>query len=224
MKIATWNIERPNESSGLRNEKILDAIKRVDADILVLTETNSCIDPGTNYTGFTTQFLPLNNPPYYKQGENRTTIWSKYPAAKSLDTFDDYTAICVKVNTPYGDLFVYGSIIGVYGNRELSFKNDLDRQIADWSLICARGPICIVGDFNISFGDNYYFTHEGRDKLNKFFEDYSLTNTTSQIPENIDHIVISKSFLQSYNFEISIWNENKELSDHKGVCVTITQG
>ena len=221
MKIVTWNIERPNESSRLRNEKILDAIKRIDADILVLTETNACIDPGTNYTGFTTKFLPLNNPPYYKQGENRTSIWSKYPATKHLDTFNDYTAICIKIKTPFDELCVYASIMGVYGNREKSFKSDLDKQITECSSICKTNAICIAGDFNISFSDNYYFTTEGRNKLNKFFQDNNLINCTSQIPENIDHIIISKSFLQSCNFTINTWNEDKVLSDHKGVCVTI---
>jgi hypothetical protein len=80
MKIATWNLERPNDSSKSRNTNIIEELNEVDADILILTETNTIINPGSAYTPFATTSLKLLNQPYYKKGENRTTIWSKYPA------------------------------------------------------------------------------------------------------------------------------------------------
>jgi len=42
MKIATWNIERPNKYSK-KNQAIIDCLQKVDADILILTETNEFI-------------------------------------------------------------------------------------------------------------------------------------------------------------------------------------
>lgn len=220
MKIATWNLELPNDSSKSRNDNIIEELNEVDADILILTETKTIINPGSAYTPFATTSLMLLNQPYYKNGENRTTIWSKYPATRFSETYDGFTSICIGIKTPFGDLNVYGTIIGIHGNRRESFNKDLDKQIVDWRRISQIGNICVAGDFNISFGDNYYYTKEGRHKINSIFEELKIENLTQQIPENIDHIAISSSFIQSNASTTSIWNENKKLSDHIGVCLT----
>ncbi len=221
MKIATWNVERPNGSSQTRNAKVVGTLKEVDADILILTETNSIIHPGEAYTPFATGSLVLLNEPYYKEGENRTTIWSKYPANRYMETYDGMTSICVGIKTPTGDLNVYGTVIGIHGNRRESFDADLNKQIADWKRICGIGNICIAGDFNISFGDNYYYTKDGRQKINSSFNELKVENLTQNIPENIDHIAISSSYLKSLKQATHVWNEDKKLSDHIGVCVTL---
>ena len=221
MKIATWNLERPNDSSKSRNANIIEELNEVDADILILTETNTIINPGSAYIPFATTSLKLLNQPYYKEGENRTTIWSKYPSNRFMETYDNFTSICIGIKTPFGDLNVYGTIIGIHGNRRESFNKDLDKQIVDWRRISQIGNICVAGDFNISFGDNYYYTKEGRQKINFIFDELKIENLTQQIPENIDHIAISSSFIQSNSSTLSIWNENKKLSDHIGVCLTI---
>jgi hypothetical protein len=52
LKIATWNLDRPNRSTELKNKRILDALKKIGADIWILTETNSCICPGEEYIPF----------------------------------------------------------------------------------------------------------------------------------------------------------------------------
>jgi hypothetical protein len=79
----------------------------------------------------------------------------------------------------------------------------------------------IAGDLNISFGDNYYFTKVGRDKLNTIFNTLNLTNTTASNPENIDYIVLSKAMLQNQHNQIKTLNMDKNLSDYIGVSVTI---
>ncbi len=221
MKIATWNLERPKVSTKTRNAKIIEKLKGIDADILILTETNSIIHPGAAYTSFATPALPLSKGPAHSVGENRTTIWSKYPGSKHLETYDDLTSICVGIQTPLGHLNVYGTIIGIYGNREESFKVDLKKQLEDWRKICAAGNICIAGDFNITFADNYYYTKEGRQKIKDCFSELSINNLTDQIPENIDHIAIATSFLKSSEIKTEVWNEDKSLSDHMGVCVVL---
>lgn len=221
MKIATWNLERPKLSSKTRNAKIIERLKEIDADILILTETNSIIHPGIAYTSFATPALPLSEGSIYSVGENRTTIWSKYPGSKHIETYDRLTSHCIGIQTPIGHLNIYGTIIGIYGNREESFKVDLKKQLEDWRKICTTGSICIAGDFNITFADNYYYTKEGRQKINDCFSELSINNLTHQIPESIDHIAISTSFLKSSLVKTEVWNEDKSLSDHIGVCVSL---
>jgi hypothetical protein len=87
---------------------------------------------------------------------------------------------------------------------------------------------CLIGDYNISFADNYYFTHNGRNELNKVFKEYELNLLTKDISECIDHIAISENFMTNLEAEIGEWNFDKKLSDHKGINVElknkITQG
>jgi endonuclease/exonuclease/phosphatase family metal-dependent hydrolase len=73
----------------------------------------------------------------------------------------------------------------------------------------------------MSFGDNYYFTEDGRQKLNASFEKLGLTNLTADIPENIDHIILSNEFIKGKSISVSEWNRDKKLSDHIGVCVML---
>lgn len=197
------------------------ALKEVDADILILTETNSIIHPGEAYTPFATASLLLLDEPYYREGENRTTIWTKYPAIRYMKTYDEFTSICVGIKTPLGDLNVYGTIIGIHGNRRESFNTDLDNQIDNWKRISDIGNMCIAGDFNISFGDNYYYTKDGRKKIIDCFNELKIDNLAQHIPENIDTIAISASFLKPLKPITSVWNEDKKLSDHIGVCITL---
>jgi len=224
MKIATWNVERPSSSSKMRNSKILDALKNIDADILILTETNSWIHPGKEYSSFATaslteSFSTKGEP--YKEGENRVTIWSKYEGNMRMGCCDSRSSICVTVNTPLGELNVYGTVIGIYGNRDESFNPDLEVQLADWQRLCGVGNVCIAGDFNISLEDNYYYTKIGRQKISDCFQELKIDALTRQIPQNIDHIAISESFLKSVICKTEVWNEDKKLSDHMGVCLTL---
>ena len=46
MKILTWNIERPKKA----NQAILEKLAEYNADIVVLTETNTIINPGKEKT------------------------------------------------------------------------------------------------------------------------------------------------------------------------------
>ena len=80
MKIATWNLERPSKTSK-RTEAILAILQALQADILVLTETNDCIDLGPAYQVFHSAIL---QDPMYKVGERRVSIFSKYPLALKI--------------------------------------------------------------------------------------------------------------------------------------------
>ena len=75
----------------------------------------------------------------------------------------------------------------------------------------------------ITFGDryNYYYTKEGRRKLNDSFEKLILVNLTAEIPQNIDHIIVSRSFVGDRVWHTETWNSDRKLSDHIRVVVEI---
>lgn len=220
MKIATWNIERPSLTSK-RLPLIIERLKQVDADILILTETNDTIDLGEAYTTFNTTELKET---FYKAGEKRVSIYSKYKSKGQLKTFREDTSLCVILQTPLGDLAVYGTIIGTNGSKRQNFTDDLALQLIDFDNIASDDNLCIAGDLNISFGDNYYYTKDGREKLNSSFSKLNLLNLTSSERNNIDHIVVTKTFIGERAPERETWNnppDRKSYSDHQGVAVTI---
>ncbi len=129
------------------------------------------------------------------------------------------------MKTALGNLIIYRTIIGIYGNRNENFNTDLARQLIDFEKFSKEQNLCVIGDYNISFRDNHYFTHEGRDKLNESFEPNGLEIVTRNKEKCIDHISISKKFISNCDIKIEEWNEVKPtLSDHKGILVEITLG
>ena len=217
MKIATWNVGRPAKT-GERNALLIETLDQVNADILILTETNESLNIGGSYHRFTTNILTDH---YYNEGERRTIIYSRYPVKQHFETFSGDTSICVEAETPQGNLIVYGTVIGSHGNRNASFNEDLNRHLSDFEKIYQAGAFCISGDFNTSFCDNYYNMQYGRTKLKTAFDKFQLTNLTADLPGNIDHIVVSNYFMENKMFDIDVWNQDKKLSDHIGVLVTI---
>ena len=125
MRIANWNLQRLDKR---KNQLVLDKLVDINADILVLTETNSIIQLD-NYTCISTDLLPTDfDDIKYNVGENRVSILTKYKAKTRHKTFDSYTAVCSDIETPFGLLTVYGSIIGVFANRQPRFDNDCIRK------------------------------------------------------------------------------------------------
>lgn len=213
MKITTWNIERLKKKKYL--SEILSEIEKIDADILVLTETDSRILPENYPYKIETKPLILVNS-LAKTTENRVSIFSKFPIAETFETYDNFTSCSAEIETPFGKLVVYGTIVGILGNRNKNFIPDLKSQMNDLQNFSDKN-ICFVGDFNCSFSDNYYFTNEGRNLFNENFNTLNLKNITSEIPENIDHIVMSEKFIARFKIKISEFNLDKKLSDHKGI-------
>ncbi len=216
MKIATWNVERLGTPKKLSS--IVDCCHCVDADIFVLTETDERICLGYPHCHST---KPLHNP-MYRPTERRVSISSRYPIACEHPTYDSNTAICVEVITPHGHLLVYGTIMGIYGNRHSSFQEDVARQLKDLERLSRLGiPLCICGDFNCSFSDNYYFTKWGRTAMTQSLAQYDLALLTGDRPQCIDHIAVSQDFLGDADCVVQEWNCDKNLSDHKGISVTL---
>ena len=219
MKIATWNVERLKRKSEL--DKINSIIDEIDADIFVLTETDERIKPSIFKYRIDTPKLSEIEAENYVETENRISIFTNYEIIQQFETYDKYTTLCVELKTELGNLKIYGTIIGIYGNRNENFNIDLKKQIADFDQLSTEENLCIIGDYNISFADNYYFTNFGRDEINKAFDSNNLELVTRQKEHCIDHIAISKKIIENRNIEIVEWNENKKLSDHKGIYINL---
>lgn len=232
MRIATWNIERLKHRKSI--DKILSAIEDAKADILVLTESDKRIKPNYRYSFHTPKLhdapseyrMPGRYKDYavadvYAVTENRVSIYTNYPCIGQYETYDKYTALCVELETNAGNLLVYGTIVGIIGNRDESFKQDMLLQAKDFERLSKTGNICICGDFNCSFSDNYYYTNFGRDTLSVSFASNNISLLTGNQPECIDHIAVSKNFIGGRNIKISEWNLDKSLSDHKGIIADI---
>jgi len=146
LKIATWNVERLKHKSSLGEMRRICEEPR--ADILVLTETDSRLHPAYRCACHTS-LLFERQPDYYKPTENRVSIFTNYPCISSHTTYDTRTALCIELETERGNLLVYGTIMGIYGNRHTNFKQDLVEQVKDFKRLSSLGKLlCIIGDYN----------------------------------------------------------------------------
>ena len=217
MRIATWNIERLRHKNELAS--IIAACEQVNADILVLTENDSHLN--LDYKScFST--VPPEDKDFYSPTETRVTIYTNYELVRRYNTFDEHTAVCVELKTEVGNLLVYGTIIGIYVNRHENFMRDLLCQIRDIEHLAKENSLCVIGDFNCSFSDNYYFTKNGRAALEDAFTRNEITLVTRKQPECIDHIAVSSKAIADVTAEVREWNLDKKLSDHKGIVVELT--
>ena len=222
MKIATWNVERLEHRKSL--DEIITICKSLQADILVLTENDDAIKPNYKYCCHTPTPPPFDRdgsaPITYESSEHRVSIYTNYPIKCQHETYDKYTALCLEKKKKKGNILVYGTIIGIHGNRRPSFEEDLKKQITDFNRFNEEGyNLCICGDYNCSFSDNYYFTHSSRNLITKTFTKCNIQLVTAGCWHGIDHIAISKKFIGENPVLISEFHTEKRLSDHKGVSV-----
>lgn len=220
MHIATWNVERLSPQKRLPS--IMEQLRRVNADILVLTETDRRIQPDYEYAYHTPLLAENVDGDSYRSTENRVSIFTRYPAVRHHPVADANTSLCVELETERGSLVVYGTIFGIHGNRRPSFRQDIEEQMEDVRRLAEHGhAICLCGDFNCSFFDNYYFTNWARQTLTETFAACDLELVTGGQPECIDHIALSRSFPREGTVTVREWNLDKTLSDHKGICIDI---
>ncbi len=225
MIIATWNLERLAHRRNL--EKIEQLCESMHADILVLTESDERVRLQHRYCYQTPTPPPMAVPGFdepicYASTEHRISIFTNYECVQMHKTYDEHTAICVELETEFGNLVVYGTIMGILGNRQAEYRESLPKQLSDIQrLVDAGKSLCVCGDLNCSFADNYYFTNDGRDAVRKSFFDCGIELLTENLPEAIDHIAVSSDIVAGRQIEPEEWNQDKSLSDHKGVSVQI---
>lgn len=224
MKIATWNVERLKHKKSL--DEIIAICNNVNADILVLTENDERIKPDYQYCCHTTTPEPFyiegyDMPLTYAKSEHRVSIYTNYKIVRKWKTFDEYTALCLELETEKGNLLVYGTIMGILARR-LPYKKDIKEQINDFCKFTNAGyNLCICGDYNCGFADDseYCLSKECRQKIRDTFSKCNIKIVTENQAECIDHISISKNFVGECTPEIVEWNTDKRLSDHKGISI-----
>ena len=113
MRIATWNLERPDPADVARNQARMEKIREIDADVWILTETHEVIDLSASHHGAATAPSPRKPLP----GEACASVWSRWPILRRIETADPTEAVCVEVAHPEGPLLVYGSIIAYAGYK-----------------------------------------------------------------------------------------------------------
>jgi len=220
LTIATWNVERYPQKRW-RLAYLNDKLRKLMPDITVLTETNVCITPNTDYKNYHSGQLEKElGGSYYQEGERRVGIWSKYEITGYPEVTDRLTTACALLDTPLGELAVFGCITGVWGRGE-QFDTDFRNQIADLKRLTEKYSVCYAGDLNLTFSDNTYTNIKKRDELNAEFSSLKMMNLTADIPGNIDHIVVSESFFSGVSGPVRCWNKGKQLSDHMGVMVSL---
>ena len=150
MRIATWNLERPKNGSSQRSRLLMDKLGEIDADIWILTETHDEVIPDKGYHSGSTD--PVPEPPIiHLDGEHRTTIWTRWPIADTLPTSSPDRTVCADIETPYGSLLVYGTIISYhrsgcppYGSARQweAYYAAIATQGAEWQSRCTEE--CII--------------------------------------------------------------------------------
>jgi endonuclease/exonuclease/phosphatase family metal-dependent hydrolase len=184
MRIATWNLERPEAQSQEKLAAIQQQLRLINADIWVLTETNSCVSPGDDYQCL--ESPPLSSLGRYSPGENRTTIWSRFPITRCIPAHDPETAVCAELDHGGTPLLVYGTIIP-YGAAGINYRyryngetvvgkkawqlhyESIQAHGARWKELRREYPahsLCVAGDLNQNRdGRRWYGTKHGREQL-----------------------------------------------------------
>ena len=168
-----------------------------------------------------------------------------------MKTSTEQRATCVILDTPYGDIVVYGTVIPYHAAKwpyGTPRKCDVHyaaiaTQGADWLRLRREFPassFCVAGDFNQTrFGRYTYGTKWGRKLLDLALKENRLVGITQLdfpaakqldrdkqvlLAKNIDHICLDKRMAAKVA-GIGIWPgktaEGKYLSDHSGVFVDI---
>lgn len=218
MKIVNWNVEKVNKKHKI---EILRILENLDADIIVLTETKNTLSL-KNYFSVQTTVLPdIHEGQIYSEGENRVTIWSKNKINIANETHDHFTSIFAETTISNQQFFIYGCIIGTQSNKNPFFTNELNGFLSDLNKLFEKKTIICIGDFNTTLQGRPWPSSFAQESLLTAFESQELEILTKELPVCIDHITISKDFLKNKNITNIIWNEDKKLSDHYGICITI---
>jgi hypothetical protein len=239
MRIATWNLERPDPGDNSRNRARMDKIHEVDADIWILTETHKVIDLSATHHGAATT-LSYRKP---LPGESCATVWSRWPILRRIDTSDSSEAVCVEVAHPEGALLVYGSIIAYGGYKGPDGKSRMWQEhyrfiewhARDWKQLRADFPehrLITGGDYNQNRdGARWYGTRKGREMLTVAMmtaglkcvteEDFVKTGKLRD-RHTVDHLCLDETLAASV-VTVGAWErarpDGMRLSDHSGVYV-----
>jgi endonuclease/exonuclease/phosphatase family metal-dependent hydrolase len=225
MIIATLNIDWAKKGKL----KIENYLNQFDFDFLVLTEAIDLDLKNYKFKYFSEEIptdIIFEKQDYSKilKGEKgyRTIIYSKIPFSKKHIVCDNKTSLALEFENEFGNLVIYASIIGTLFRQKPFAEIELKNCIKDCAQIFKTNKnIILIGDLNTSFIENekqFSINSETTDALKDLTEKLNLINVTSNIKENIDHIIIPKT-LENIFIENKIFVEKGVLSDHQGICI-----
>lgn len=238
-RIATWNLERPKSRATQRRARQIELIKSTKADLWILTESNQNISLN-GYHSISTN--PAQG--YHTEGECFAMLLSRWPILRTIPTHDPVFAVCAELDSPFGPMIAYGTIITYANDRGRSRKSarwvehrkSIERHDADWRRLRAEFPnhsFCIGGDFNQNRdGTVWYGDAQSVVALGSALEASGVQCVTQedfrasgklQTRASIDHICLSDE-LADRKTAVGAWEgtvEGTRLSDHNGVFVDL---
>ena len=237
VKIATWNVAYG--VSPTRNARIRQTMAGIDADVWVLTETHDMLRPpsGSNWEGVTSEQRP-RQAKQVVDDSRWVTIWSRLPVLERLSPAYDPKRTAAVVETPFGKLLVFGTVLPWYQDMGRTVMHEFARQATDWQeLSSSRGnmPVCVAGDYNVNLGGpHYYGSRESQDAVEAAMTLNKMTVLTNFERTGaaqlggfglIDHISVSNQ-LATHSNKPQVWQrqnvQGEPMSDHCGVAVTFT--
>jgi len=189
MRIATWNVERPGDGDSSRTKRILAKLEEIAADIWILTETHETVRPKSGAHQVSSPNIEAA-PISHRVGEHKVTVWSRWPMLNRYEVSMVNRAAWTAIETPIGDLIVYGTVIPYHGARwPYGTKRNWDAhyaaiavQGAEWGRLRQKYPssgMCVAGDFNQNRTGAYkYGSKWGRKLLDLALEENGLTCVT----------------------------------------------
>lgn len=247
LRAATWNLERPRLGSHRKLPGLRAQIDAIGADVWILTETNDqAVDLSATHP-YHASTIPV--PGLHSPGERWTTIWSRFPLA-ALETYDPHIAACGLVDTPLGEMVIYGTVLPYHADRVATgeakswseFHRVTPMQAQDWRRLRGAHPdarFCVAGDLNQSLdgrrwsGREWYGTKATRRVLLDALAAAELACVTGHdlvgaghltTRSRIDHLCFDAVSIEG-GVQVGAWEAGRgdgvRLSDHNGVFVDL---
>lgn len=243
MRIVNWNVERPSIGSP-KNANRAKYLLGLEPDVVMLTETSTGLELGSNFTGFFTRSSPRKP----REGEAVAAVWfrnDRFEILGEIETADPREAVCVEVEDRGVRLLVYGSIIPYHGYKGadrlstqwVEHKKAIEWHRTDWLRLREQFPnheLIAGGDYNQNRdGVGKYGTIEVRNLLSAAMADAGLACVTEAdfvathglSRRNIDHVCLSKN-LAVRLIEVQPWEgtvDEVRLSDHNGITIDLAE-
>jgi hypothetical protein len=244
LRIANWNIERPQTGQTEKIDALETRMRQIDADIWILTESNRQVTPVPGY--YSQHSGPPDRPS--KEGEAWCSIWA-HDELEDLSSEISDPARCTAARLQHptiGGIIVYALILpwhtdnwqGRPNKDGVAFTDALKLYQSDWRRLTAKFPddlLIVAGDFNQNVTDGHYYGSAlRRERLQQAMDEDGLRILTSYESDPIsrdspgyactDHICVS----QRHDLKLAKterWPDaskpDKKLSDHFGVSATL---